>query len=114
MCIYLFLSLTIMLILIVSYFMLNTKVNHNREKYSTFECGMDLMTSLRLPFSLHFYFISIVFLVFDIELMLVLPFIYCLKLFNIMNILMMILVLITIIILGFMYEWWTGLLNWMI
>ncbi|CAH0385705.1 unnamed protein product [Bemisia tabaci] len=46
---------------------INKKSINAREKFSTFECGIDLITSLRLPFSLHFYFVSIIFLIFDVE-----------------------------------------------
>nr|ALR69417.1 NADH dehydrogenase subunit 3 [Bemisia tabaci]QPB46203.1 NADH dehydrogenase subunit 3 [Bemisia tabaci]QPB46216.1 NADH dehydrogenase subunit 3 [Bemisia tabaci] len=107
--------ITILLVSLINliYFMMKSKTINLREKYSTFECGMDLMTSLRLPFSLHFYFISIVFLIFDVELMLILPFAFCFKLFNMLNMFVMIYMLMLTLILGFFYEWWTGLLDWM-
>lgn len=63
-----------------------TLINHKNKTQQTFLT----MTSLRLLFSLHFYFNSIVFLIFDVELILIHPFIFCFKLFNIINIFLMI------------------------
>nr|ALR69430.1 NADH dehydrogenase subunit 3 [Bemisia tabaci] len=108
-------SIALMLVSLINliYLMMKYKTINLRNKYSTFECGMDLMTSLRLPFSLNFYFVSIVFLIFDVELMLILPFVFCFKLFNMMNMFLMILVMMLVLILSLLYEWWTGLLDWM-
>nr|ALR69340.1 NADH dehydrogenase subunit 3 [Bemisia tabaci]ATJ03344.1 NADH dehydrogenase subunit 3 [Bemisia tabaci] len=111
---YALISLMLVILINLIYLMIKTKPHNCREKFSTFESGMDLMASLRLPFSLHFYFVSIVFLIFDVELMLVLPFVFCFKLFNMMNMFMMIYMLILLMMLGFFYEWWTGLLDWML
>nr|QPB46190.1 NADH dehydrogenase subunit 3 [Bemisia tabaci] len=111
--IYIVITILLASLINVIYLMMKSKAINFREKYSTFECGMDLMNSLRLPFSLHFYFISIVFLIFDVELMLILPFAFCFKLFNMMNTFVMIYMLMLTLILGFFYEWWTGLLDWM-
>nr|ARJ63883.1 NADH dehydrogenase subunit 3 [Bemisia emiliae] len=112
----LYTSISMMLVGLINmiYLMMKTKSLNCREKFSTFESGMDLMASLRLPFSLHFYFVSIVFLIFDVELMLILPFVFCFKLFNVMNMFLMIYMLILFMMLGFFYEWWTGLLDWML
>nr|ALR69289.1 NADH dehydrogenase subunit 3 [Bemisia tabaci]ARA69009.1 NADH dehydrogenase subunit 3 [Bemisia tabaci] len=112
----LYTSISLMLVGFINiiYFSIKTKSSNCREKFSTFESGMDLMASLRLPFSLHFYFVSIVFLIFDVELMLILPFVFCFKLFNMANMFLMIYMLILFMMLGFFYEWWTGLLDWML
>nr|AAS77768.1 NADH dehydrogenase subunit 3 [Bemisia argentifolii]ALR69391.1 NADH dehydrogenase subunit 3 [Bemisia tabaci]ANH54416.1 NADH dehydrogenase subunit 3 [Bemisia tabaci]ATJ03318.1 NADH dehydrogenase subunit 3 [Bemisia tabaci]ATJ03331.1 NADH dehydrogenase subunit 3 [Bemisia tabaci] len=110
---YIVVSCMIVTFLNMIYLMIVNKFVNSRNKFSTFECGMDLMTSLRLPFSLHFYFVSIIFLVFDVELMMILPFVFCFKLFNMMSMFMMIYVLMLFIILSFFYEWWTGLFEWM-
>ena len=38
-----------------------------------FECGYDVLTNARMGLSTHFYIIAIVFLIFDVEIALVLP-----------------------------------------
>nr|ALR69365.1 NADH dehydrogenase subunit 3 [Bemisia tabaci] len=114
MVIYMIISFMLVGLINLVYFLIKAKSINCREKFSTFESGMDLLTSLRLPFSLHFYFVSIVFLIFDVELMLILPFVFCFKLFNVVNMFLMIYTLILFMMLGFFYEWWTGLLDWML
>lgn len=47
-----------------------------RERFRRFECGFDRFKSARIPFSLHFFIITIIFLVFDLEVLLMLPFIF--------------------------------------
>nr|YP_010490389.1 NADH dehydrogenase subunit 3 [Leucolepas longa]UWM12875.1 NADH dehydrogenase subunit 3 [Leucolepas longa] len=60
-----------MLILISS--ILSKKLAFNREKPSPFECGFDPKNTSRMPFSIRFFLIAIIFLIFDIEISILLP-----------------------------------------
>nr|UZT67465.1 NADH dehydrogenase subunit 3 [Pujadella villari] len=94
-------------------FNLSKKMNKERSKLVSFECGFDNMSMLRLPFSLHFYMISIIFLIFDVEISLIFPVIKSLNLMLVKNSDVFMVILI-ILIYGLYYEWWEGSLSWLI
>nr|APX39585.1 NADH dehydrogenase subunit 3 [Dibolia occultans] len=102
----------IILILIIILNLISKKSFYDREKSSPFECGFDPKTSARLPFSLHFFLIAIIFLIFDVEITLLLPMILTLKWTNIMNYFMIMSIFIIILLLGLYHEWNQGALNW--
>nr|YP_087054.1 NADH dehydrogenase subunit 3 [Tetraleurodes acaciae]AAU14158.1 NADH dehydrogenase subunit 3 [Tetraleurodes acaciae] len=112
--IYLTILLIIVLILSLISTFINIKLKFDREKFSVFECGFDLLSILRLPFSINFYFVTIIFLIFDVELTLLLPFIFNMKSLAVSGVLMIMLIFFLILIAGFVYEWAVGLLNWFI
>nr|APX39319.1 NADH dehydrogenase subunit 3 [Longitarsus dorsalis] len=111
-----FLSMLIFIILTILIMILNfisKKTFYDREKNSPFECGFDPKTSPRLPFSLHFFLISIIFLIFDIEITLLLPLIVTLKISNLWNYSYIMIIFISILIIGLYHEWNQGALTWM-
>ena len=93
-------------------FLFIVKFLYNREKYSVFECGFDLLRPLRLPFSLHFYIISIIFLIFDVELVFLLPFVYVFKFSEFFSIYIFLFFFFFFLVVGFFFEWWGGFLGW--
>lgn len=83
----------------------------DREKTSPFECGFDPNHKARVPFSLRFFLLAIIFIVFDIEIVLLipLPLIYNL---SSSSIYVGSSIFLAILILGLYHEWSQGSLDW--
>nr|YP_010884252.1 NADH dehydrogenase subunit 3 [Epacromius tergestinus]WIW75322.1 NADH dehydrogenase subunit 3 [Epacromius tergestinus] len=91
---------------------LSKKSINDREKSSPFECGFDPKSSARMPFSLQFFLIAVIFLIFDVEIALILPIVIIMKTSNIMMWTMSTMFFIVILMIGLYYEWNQGALNW--
>ena len=83
-----------------------------REKTTPFECGFSPIKKRRSPFSLRFFVVTLIFLIFDIEIALVLPIgLLAATMRKIKWFITTILILI-ILIGGLLHEWKNGALNW--
>nr|YP_009387936.1 NADH dehydrogenase subunit 3 [Aquatica wuhana]ART65577.1 NADH dehydrogenase subunit 3 [Aquatica wuhana] len=94
--------------------LLSKKTLIDREKSSPFECGFDPKSSARMPFSLQFFLIAMIFLIFDVEITLLLPLIITMKITSIITFSSITFMFIMILLLGLYYEWMQGALNWAI
>nr|QLY89629.1 NADH dehydrogenase subunit 3 [Phaonia pallida] len=108
-------SLIIMLISVIVMMLasiISKKTIVDREKMSPFECGFDPKSSSRLPFSLRFFLITIIFLIFDVEIALILPIILIINYSNLLMWTITSIIFILILLLGLYHEWNQGMLNW--
>nr|YP_009114517.1 NADH dehydrogenase subunit 3 [Zorotypus medoensis]AFY30508.1 NADH dehydrogenase subunit 3 [Zorotypus medoensis]AHY35146.1 NADH dehydrogenase subunit 3 [Zorotypus medoensis] len=108
----LLISMTIMITLLIAHSMMATKNKYNREKLSPFECGFDPMCHPRLPFSLQFFIITILFLIFDAEISIIIP-----SAINTNNLILPqwffnTLFFCLLMILGLAHEWMNNSLEW--
>nr|YP_009169471.1 NADH dehydrogenase subunit 3 [Obscurella hidalgoi]AKL90688.1 NADH dehydrogenase subunit 3 [Obscurella hidalgoi] len=85
----------------------------DREKSSPFECGFDPMKGARVSFSLRFFLLAIIFLVFDIEIVLLFPILASFSFAFSSELVLGTLFFLVILILGLFHEWNEGSLNWM-
>nr|YP_010586244.1 NADH dehydrogenase subunit 3 [Himalopsyche malenanda]UZZ44006.1 NADH dehydrogenase subunit 3 [Himalopsyche malenanda] len=99
------------LMMIIS-ILLAKKNQFDREKNSPFECGFDPKSSKRLPFSLHFFLIAIVFLIFDVEIVLIIPMIATFDYCHIFNWMTTSTFFFIILLLGLYHEWNSNILKW--
>nr|YP_009162991.1 NADH dehydrogenase subunit 3 [Arremon aurantiirostris]AKT94020.1 NADH dehydrogenase subunit 3 [Arremon aurantiirostris] len=82
------------------------------EKLSPYECGFDPLGSARLPFSIRFFLVAILFLLFDLEIALLLPLPWATQLHSPITTLTWASTLIILLTLGLVYEWIQGGLEW--
>nr|YP_009236618.1 NADH dehydrogenase subunit 3 [Hormaphis betulae]AMJ17083.1 NADH dehydrogenase subunit 3 [Hormaphis betulae] len=104
----------ILSILFMIMLLINLKMKFNNNKSSPFECGFDPFNKARIPFSLNFYLIAIIFLIFDIEISIILPMIMNFKISNMIYFNMMFMMFFMFMIMTIFYEWKFGSLNWKI
>lgn len=106
------LTFIIRLIVIIIASFLSKKILIDREKNSPYECGFDPKRSARLPFSLRFFLIAVIFLIFDVEITLLLPLANIIKITDILSWSLTGLVFLLILLFGLYYEWNQGALEW--
>merc|ERR1711944_38353 len=101
----LMLRIFVSLLILILGLILNMRSNKDREKRSPFECGFDPKNSARIPFSTRFFLLAVIFLVFDIEIVLLIP----LPVIMYGNILYEVILgggfFLIILILGLFHEW---------
>nr|QBS54622.1 NADH dehydrogenase subunit 3 [Hemiramphus far] len=82
------------------------------EKLSPYECGFDPLGSARLPFSLRFFLVAILFLLFDLEIALLLPLPWGDQLPSPLTTFIWASAILVLLTLGLIYEWIQGGLEW--
>jgi len=83
----------------------------SREKEQPYECGVRPTGDARQPFSVHFYMVALIFILFDIEAIFLYPWAlvyHDLKVFGFVEMLLYIMILLV----GYIYLWKKGALDW--
>jgi NADH-quinone oxidoreductase subunit A len=83
----------------------------NKAKISPYECGFDALDDARQPFDVRFYLVAILFIIFDLETAFLFPWAIVFRRLPWPGFMAMIFFLF-ILIIGFVYEWKKGALEW--
>jgi NADH-quinone oxidoreductase subunit A len=108
--IYFVLALGLIMLLILITRLVSPR-NFDFEKLSAYECGFETFITTRIKFNISFISLAILYLIFDIELVLLIPWVLChnsLPFFSFI----VICFFMFLILFGFMYEWLSGSLDW--
>ena len=85
------------------------------EKLSAYECGFNAFDDARMKFDIRFYLVSILFIIFDLEVAFLFP--WAVSMFDLSHGSMIfafwsMMVFLSVLTIGFIYEWKKGALEW--
>lgn len=85
--------------------------NPDPEKNSAYECGFNAFDDARMKFDVRFYLVAILFIIFDLEVAFLFPFAVSLGEIGVYGFWSMV-GFLTVLTIGFVYEWRRGALEW--
>jgi NADH-quinone oxidoreductase subunit A len=86
--------------------------NHNdKAKRSPYECGFEAFEETRMKFDVRYYLVAILFIVFDLEIAFLFPWAVALNKLGLFGLVSMG-IFLAILVVGFIYEWKKGALEW--
>ena len=83
----------------------------NAEKLSPYECGFESFEDARMKFDVRFYLVAILFIIFDLEIAFLFPWAVALDTIGMTGLLAMA-IFLAVLVIGFIYEWKKGALEW--
>ena len=81
------------------------------EKNSPYECGFEAFEDSRMKFDVRFYLVAILFIIFDLEIAFLFPWAVALNEIGMFGFMAMV-IFLAILVIGFIYEWKKGALEW--
>ncbi len=81
------------------------------EKLSAYECGFEPFDDARRRFDVRFYLVSLLFIIFDLEVAFLFPWAVSLSHIGLFGFLSM-MAFLAVLTVGFIYEWCKGALDW--
>jgi NADH-quinone oxidoreductase subunit A len=80
-------------------------------KGSPYECGFDAFENARMKFDVRYYLVAILFIIFDLEIAFLFPWAVALDDIGMFGLIAMF-IFLGLLVLGFIYEWRKGALEW--
>ena len=108
--VYFFVAILLSIIIVSASYLLVLQ-NPETEKLSPYECGFEPYQDARNKFDVKFYLIAMLFIIFDIETMFMIPWSLSVSKLNLLGFWSMVDFIIELG-LGFFYVWWVGALDW--
>ena len=112
----LFLILSVALALVLALklvaFLISEKSLLLREELSSYECGFEHHNVSRVPFSLRYFFLTLIFLLFDLEIVLIIFIPFIIYSVNFYIRMLVLTVFLFILLFSLYYEWNDGRLEW--
>jgi NADH-quinone oxidoreductase subunit A len=97
------------ILVLLSYLIVNEKPDF--EKLSTYECGYEPYDSSRHIFNIKFFLIAILFVIFDIEILFLIPWCICVSSIDLLSFWSVVDFIFELSV-GFFFVWYSNSLNW--
>ncbi len=85
--------------------------NYNKTKVEAYECGVPASGEARARYSVRFYIIAVLFVVFDVETIFLFPWAVKYRMLGVLGFVTMF-VFLGVLLVGFAYAWKKGALEW--
>jgi NADH-quinone oxidoreductase subunit A len=107
---FLIVAVILTLIILILAYLINSSAP-DYEKRSAYECGFEPFGDARSFFDIHFYIVGLLFIIFDLEIVFLVPLAVGLESISAVGYTSFI-IFMAVLIIGFYYEWSLGLLSW--
>ncbi len=84
---------------------------YNKVKLEPYECGIEPQTDARDRYSIRYYLVAMLFVIFDVETVFMFPWAVILEKLGLFGLIEM-MVFLFILVVGFVYAWKKGALEW--
>ena len=105
------LAIIVPFLLLLLFFYVGIRLKRVRDDSVPFECGFDPKSSARIPFSLRFFLLAVVFLIFDVEVALLFPLCYTIAVAAKVSVGVSLVVFLIVVLGGLFIEWREGALD---
>ena len=102
---------TVLLVLGSGLGRLSVRSKNDPAKLSPYECGFEAFEDARMKFDVRYYLVAILFILFDLEIAFLFPWAVALKDIGHTGFWAM-MIFLAILVVGFIYEWKKGALDW--
>lgn len=103
--------LLIIVLFIVSYFLGSSTTSIDFEKISVYECGFEPFTDTQGTFDVKFYLLAMLFMIFDLEIMFLVPWIVAFEITTFTSVIIFLWFNLLLVV-AFVFEWLKGALDW--